>query len=231
MPFANISGFVGNQAIGDIYVPNTTQQHPLGSVVEGVDPFFGWGKFVYAKAAAAQEVGSLCFLTYDYIATDIPNTANTGYPIVVAKAEMASGAYGWYQTEGMSPWSATASVAIGVALGITGAGQVGANSAGKQVLSARVVQPGTYAFTKAGCVTTLGSGVIKVPDINGVFNGLTISGTGVPASTEISAINPNQNEITGNNVATASGAITLTFTYTGFLLVQHNSAFVQGAIT
>jgi hypothetical protein len=231
--FVPLNGLVGAQPPSDIWVPTTTQNFPLGYTMSGYDAYFGWGEFVYAKAAAAQEVGSLVYFTNAYVATDIPNTANTGFPVAVAKAEMAADSYGWYQTSGMAPWSATASIAAGAALGVTGAGTVGANTAGKQILGARVVGAGTLAITKTGTTSLGPAGIrtITLPNVDGLFVGMAVSGTGVGAAAVIDSINPGGNSIVVTVDSTAAGTVTVTFTYTNFLQVMFNAPFVQGAIT
>lgn len=230
MPFTSNDGTIGFQQAGDIFVPDTTQRFTLGQVLEGEDPFFGWGKFIYGKAGAAIALpGRLNFFDYQYSSTDIPNTANLGQPFFVNKAQMAISTYGWFQVAGLIPVQTAASVAIGVAVGIGAAGQAGTNTAGKQLLNTRVVQPSTYAPTLAGCVSTNGSPFLTVPNVNGLFIGLTASGTGISGT--ITAIDPSQNRITLSANATATGAITATFTWTNFLLLMVNHGFTQGAIT
>jgi len=225
-----LHGILGHQAAGDMMIPDTTAKVTLGTVIDFLDPYYGLQRLIYAKAAAAQEVGSLVYFDNSWVATDIPNTANTGYPIATAKAAMAANSYGWYCIQGLSPWSATASVAAGTAFGVTAAGQVGANTAGKQVLGARVVVAGTGTFTRT-ITTSNGSKTMQATSTDGFFVGLAISGTGVAASSTIASIDPDGVTFTVNNNATASGTVTGTLTYTNFLLVQSYCPFVQGAIT
>jgi hypothetical protein len=230
MTFLVTDGLLGAQAMGDIFVPDTTQRFALGQCVEAIDTdFFGWGQFIYGKASAAIALpGRLQFMDYQWNAADIPNTANTGYPVYVAKAQMAINTFGWFQVAGFAPIQTANSVAIGTATGVAAAGQLGTLAAGKQLLNARVVQPSTFAPTKT-IQTQNGSPIIKVSNNFGLFVGLTISGTGVSGT--VIAVNPNGNEVTLSANASATGTVTGTFTWTGFLGVQFNSAHVQGAIT
>jgi hypothetical protein len=71
--------------------------------------------------------------------------------------------------------------------------------------------------------------VVQVTSIDGLFVGLTISGTGVTGT--ITAISTNGRDVTLSANATATGTITATFTYTGFGLVHISNPFAQGAIT
>jgi hypothetical protein len=221
---------IGNQPPTDIWTPDTVQKHALGEVFEGYSPDFGWGKFVYGKAAAAQEAGSVVVPTdLTWTMTDLPNTASQGFAVYVARANMASGAYGWYQFAGTCPVSASASVAAGAAVGVTAAGQIGAYSTLKAIIGVRVMQPSTYAPTKTG-TTTNGSKDIRLNDVTGLFVGLPVSGTGIAGGSTIAAIDPSGFQITLNNAATASGTVTLTFTHTGFLICNLNAPHCQGAV-
>lgn len=228
--YTPLQGLVGNQQPIDIFVPDTTQRFPLGMYQDMVDEYYGWGTFVYGKAAAAIAVGILNYMDENWLATATPNTANTGYPIYCSRANMAINTFGWFQVAGQYPMKATASVAAGAAIGLTGAGTVGANSAGKQILGVRVVRPGTATIVIAGVQTINGSPIIQVPNVAGLFVGLAASGAGIAAST-ISAIDSSQNKLTLSANCTATGSVSATFTYTGFLGVQANFPFVQGAIT
>ena len=109
--YAPLSGLVGAQPPTDIWVPSTTQNFGLGMQMPAYDPYFGWGSFVYAKAIQACGVGRLCFMTGAWGATDMPNTANTGYPIFSARADMLINTFGWFQYAGLAPWLADSSVA------------------------------------------------------------------------------------------------------------------------
>lgn len=230
--YAFSEGILGTPQPIDVQVPDTTQRFPLGTVVAGTDPFFGFGEFIYVKnGAASRGVGRVSYIsTRGYVLADYPNTANLGRPIVVPSAVMAADTYGWVCTRGMRPWSCTASVAAGTAFGITAAGQVGANTAGKQILGAVVIEPSTFAPTMI-VSTQQGSPFLDVYSIDGLFIGLPISGAGIPGGATIAGLNPNQNQIQISANATATGQVTATTTWTGFLLVNAGPAHAQGAIT
>lgn len=225
-----VTGLAGSQQ-PDVYAPDTTQRHPLGMKMTFVDPdFFGSGDFVYGKAAAAINNGRLSFFTFAHVATDIPNTANTGFPIAVSTCIMAINTFGWFQVSGLIPVQTAASVAIATATGVGAAGQAGTLANGKQILGARVVQPSTYAPTK-NIMTKNGSTKIGVPNTVGLIQGLAVTGTGVGSSAVITAIDPSRNEITVDVASTASGLVTGTFTWTGFLLLSAPTGmFVQGQV-
>ena len=114
-----------------------------------------------------------------------------------------------------------------------GAGKAGTNSAGKQLLGAYVAQASAFAITKVGS-TYLATGktkILSVPDVDGLFVGMAVTGTGVGASAVITAINPNGVEVTVDVASTAVGTVTLSFVFTNYLLVVFDAMHGQGAIT
>jgi hypothetical protein len=227
--YASTDGTLGLQAMNDVFTPDLTQRHVLGQLATGVDPYFGFGEFVYGKAFAAMGPGRLVFQDNAFLMTDLPNTANMGRPVAVARANFAQNAFGWFQIGGMCPIQTVASIAVGVAIGIGGAaGQANANAAGKQLLNAYCAQPSTFAVNK-NCSTQNGSPVVQVGNLDGLFVGLTASGTGM--SGVIQSLNPNGREVTLSANCTATGVTPGAFTYTGFVLAFISRPFAQGAIT
>ena len=110
--------------------------------------------------------------------------------------------------------------------------------AGKQLVNVRNRLAATATLTKT--VNTLnGSGVLMCPQgYDGLFVGIALSGTGIPASALAAALDPDGKRITMGSAigtfdktATATGSITLTGTYTGFGCGMINNPFSQGAIT
>jgi len=190
---------------------------------------YGSGEFIFARASAGIRQFGLCtFLpvwdatakTYTYNATEIANTANLGSTLAVSQAVLTTGQYGWFQISGVTPISATASVAAGTVFGITGAGQVGATSTGKGVLNSMTVAASTLAIVKVG-VGINGSNLINVPDTQGLFLGMALTGTGVGAGV-ISAIDPSGRFILNTVANTAAVAGNVTGTATGFIVAQIN---------
>lgn len=226
--YAPLEGTIGIQPLNDIFTPDTTQRWTLGEFATGIDAYFGYGEFIYGKAAAAMNPGRLVFPSEVYLMTDLANTANLGMPFAVARAAFPINTFGWFQIGGVTPMQTANSVATGVAVGVAAAGQAGTNSAGKQLLNTRVLQASAFTLTK-NASTVNGIPQVAVSNVDGLFIGLTISGTGVSGT--ILAINPNGREITLSANATATGQLTATFTYTNFLLTYIQRPFSQGAIT
>lgn len=235
--FANLDK-IGIQPIGSFFVPDTVQREVLGIMLDSIDNFYGGGQVIYLKAAAATLPGVLCTWDNTFAATAVANTANLGVSLCVALTNMAINTFGWFMQVGTWPVSATASVAAGTTVGITATGQIGANSAGKQVLNAKSVIASAGTVVKSNVGTVNGSPILTAPNTDGLFVGMAISGTGIPASTFIGGLDPDGRRIsmTASNLstaalATATGAVTLTGTYTGFNVLQFNYPCAQGAIT
>ena len=232
MAFANTPGVIGNQAISFTRVPDTTQGAPLGSELGGSDNYWGGASFMYLKAGGTIAQGNLCSWDKDFVATATANTAHTGRPVAAAIYPMASGDYGWFCVEGEVPVAATASVAAGTTFGLTGAGTVGAVTNGKQIISAVSVLASTGTVAKANTTTVSGSNVLRLSaPADGWFYGIALSGTGIAANTTVTGISEDGRTVTMNNNATASGSVTVTGTYTGFIKAQLSRSFVQGQIT
>ena len=227
------AGIVGTPPLDLGATPSTTAQFSPGTVVTSSDPNHGGGRFIYAKCAAAQAVGALCAVSgagTTPVMTAVANTANLGVPLFVARQTFtAADQYGWYQIDGLCPIVSNATVAVGSSLGITAAGTAGTLAAGKQILGVVVAASQTGTITKTG-TTTNGSKQVTVGDVDGVWVGQAVTGTGIAGSSTVASIGGN-NVINLNNAATATGTVTLTFTYTGFTLVRMTAPNAQGAIT
>lgn len=231
MAFANIPGVIGNQSISMFRVPDSTQRFGLGAELTGADPYWGGSSFLYLKAGEAIAQGAPCIWDKDFVAVNVPNTANTGRSIAVAIYPMASGDYNWFCVAGEVPVAVTASVAAGVTFGLTGAGTVGAISNGKQILNAVSVLASTGTVVKTNTTTVSGSAVLRLSaPADGWFYGMALSGTGIAGGATISAISEDGRTVTMSANATASGSVSVTGTYTGFIKAQVNRSFVQGQV-
>lgn len=232
---------LGSQPVGNFFIPDTTQRHVLGATLSVVDPYWGGQELIYLAVPASTTIpvgGSVTWDTSLQTVT-LPNTANLGVPVALALNAVASSTsvqYAWFVIEGQFVAYSNASVAAAAPIGIAAAGQLGANSAGKQILNARVVDPATITVAKTNVTTQSGSTVIKSPNgTDGWFVGMAISGTGIPASTTVSAIDPDNFRVTISNAATATGAVTVTGTYNNGTIFYNvlviDRPFAQGAIT
>ena len=232
--------FAGATPFNDWFAPDTTQRHQLGLKVSAVDPFWGYGEFVYIKSNDAILKGSVVLIggLGTFLGVLTPNTANLGQPIAVAPAPIPSGSFGWVQVVGTCVYKTNATVAAQAAIGIGAAGILGTNAAGKQILGINntVSATGTKTVT-AG--TTNGNGTLTTTGYDGFFIGMALSGTGIPAATVVAKLDPDGRTIftgsaigtLGDKNSTATGSITLTGTYTGFGQGIINFSSTQGAIT
>lgn len=221
--FAAIGPFAGTQPFNDWFVPDTIARHVLGTTVTAVDPFWGAGKFMYVKSNDAILKGSLVMWDEVYQAALLPSTVTQGFCFGVAMAPMASGVYGWIQLEGRAVYKTNATVAADGVVAVAAAGILGATATGKQLIGIRnrISATGTKTFSAQ---TLTGSNKLCVgAGYDGAFLGMALSGTGVPASTVVAALDPDGKTIymgtsigTADKVATATGGITLTGTYTGY---------------
>ena len=244
MNYSTTEGIIGNSPIQNIGQVDSTPRHLPGTLLTAVDNYWGAGEFLYARAGGTVDIFALCVITptfdstlksWRYDATEVPNTANLGRTVAVAMAPMTSGEYGWFCVGGIVPVDSGASVAADTTFGITAAGKVGANSAGKQILNARVIAPATTTVAKANAIASNASRLLKVSDSEGWFVGAVLSGTGIAAGTKITKISPDGREVTLSADTTAQVAGTVTATYndgTTYYNVAHlNRPFAQGAIT
>jgi hypothetical protein len=217
-----------------------------GFIATAEDPVWGPGEFVFARAGASIRLAGLCVLTtvwdatnkvFTYNMTECPNTANLGRALYVYMGNTAItvGQYGWFMMTGRFPVNGTASVAADTAIGIVAAGQVGANSAGKQLLNARSVTPATNTVVAASVSGISGSNQIFLANTQGFFPGVYVSGTGVGAAAICSFVDPlgryilvtvvNSAAVTGNVTATYNNATIF------YNVVEMNRVMAQGPIT
>jgi hypothetical protein len=188
------------------------------------------GEFVYVKSGAAAEVGVCVILDKNLVTAVVPDTANTGQPVAICATRFtAADEYGWVQVSGQCPIKTSEAVDAGDPIYISGAGTLADTAAaGKQILGMLNLIGSAGAFTKAGCTTVNGGTTLKVPNTDGLYAGLTVSGTGIAASSEITDIDVGGNQVTISEAMTANGVITATFTHTGYGIAQIGFPHVQG---
>lgn len=97
-----------NTLIGQAFAEtSTTAKHALGLIVQGKDPTYGVGEFVYLKGAASTVVGSWVTYNADDYSTDLL-AANAIGPVAVAMSANVANQYGWYQISGKAVGKALA---------------------------------------------------------------------------------------------------------------------------
>lgn len=242
--FASYGAGVANYGLNAAQTPDTTQREVLGTIITACDPVWGGVEMIYARASASIRAFGIVTLqsTWDATlggfrvdATEVTNTANLGRNLAVAMAAMTVGQFGWFAISGNVPVNCNASVAAGTTFGIAAAGQGGANTAGKQILSAVISVAASQTQAKANCSAANGSTLLQVTNSDGWFVGAYLSGIGIAAGTTVSAIDPSGRFVTLSAATTAIVTGTVTATYNN-ATIYYNIAtlsrpFAQGAIT
>lgn len=231
---------LGTQPVGNFFVPDSTQRHKLGATLSVVDPYYGGQELIYlaVPVSTALKVGHAVTWDINNNIVALPNTAGQGVPVALALNAVASDAsnvqYSWFVIEGQTLAWSNASVAAAALIGVVAAGQLGAVANGKEILNARVAAAATTTVAKANTSTQSGSTLLRVLNTDGWFVGIALSGTGIAASTTVTAIDPDNRTVTMNNAATATGSVTVTGTRndaTNFYnVVTIDRPFAQGQV-
>lgn len=203
-----------------------------------------WGtcELVYTRYASSTVInpGRILALDKNFTILDNPNTANTGRRVYVALSRFTAGdvnvQYGWVLRSGICPVQYGTAATVGPVYFAAAGTATPTLQAGKQILNANCLIAAVSTFTKT-VQTRNGSSQVGMPNMAGVYVGQAISGTGIPASSVVSSIDPGGRFVVigsaiGTPVtATASGSVTGTFTNTGYGIVEIDRGFVQGNIT
>ncbi len=244
------AGNVNNNTNGGLAVEVATSasgyipQIAVGTILTINDPYWGGQELIRVAIPAnttAINVGTLANIDASGNYVINPITANTGQSVFVSMSFVPNNPllpqYAWFIASGRCPVLSTASVAANTELGASGvtAGRAAASAAGLQLLNARVRAAATATVVKANTSTQSGSNILRVPNTDGWFVGVALSGTGIAASTTVTGINEDNRTVTMNNNATATGAVSVTGTYNDGTLfwntVFMDRPFVQGRIT
>lgn len=107
MTYQIASPLIGQQPITEV---STVQNHPLGAIVQAVDPTYGQGEFIYLKGVASCAYGS--WVTYNQDdGSSALLAANAIGPVAVSMAALVASTYGWFQISGKTVGKALASYA------------------------------------------------------------------------------------------------------------------------
>jgi len=88
----------------------SSQLPPLGTIIQGVDPTYGMGEFIFLKGVASTAVGSWVLINPDDFSTTLLVADMIGAVGVSMSANVAL-QYGWYQISGKALGLALASFA------------------------------------------------------------------------------------------------------------------------
>lgn len=144
----------GGQAIADT---STTKNHPLGTIVKGVDPTYGEGEFIYLAGVTSTVVGSIVNYDAVYVTALHTSALDKPRPLAVAMSANVGSSYGWYQISGQAIVSKSAglSLAAGDAIGA---------SSGAAVVVA------TGSILNGACVAAIASAATGVTTVRVMIN-------------------------------------------------------------
>lgn len=216
--------------------PNFKMPYP-GLTVSGFDPIFGHADFMLVFGVASALVGDAMLYTPPGYLTVRAVAATRGLLGISMAANTSTTSLSWLGIRGALPVRVATAVVAGVNMSLTAtAGALDdAVTANQQIDGAfvgSIASSATITTTTAQTVNT--STDVAVNSIDGMFVGATVTGTGIPASTTITAIgyggqfpglaSPVAYHITLSAAATATGTITLTVTTgTGFCIGAFNA--------
>lgn len=203
--------------------PATVPMMQAGMVVEAYDAVFGWASFILAFGVAGLQIGDAVTVGAGY-ATTRTVAASRGIVAISMAANTDTTALSWFCIQGQVPVRA-ATMAVNLPLYLTAT----AGSLSSTVVATQGVTGAVSVLAASGTVTTKtittrnGSNLVQVPDLEGLYVGQALTGTGVAASSVIAAIgaggamlgvaSPQRNVIQLNNNCTANGTVTGTFAH------------------
>lgn len=242
MFYAPFDSVVGIPQISSVLVADSTQRLPTGTLITATDTYWGTGEFIYGYAISAIRQYGICVTanslqngSYRTQMFEAATTGLSGRPICVAMAALAAGQFGWFCVTGLVPVNGAVQLTPSDNIGATTVGQIGVATAGRQLLNASFAFTSTATSVKAGCTGIAGQSVINIPNGEGWFSGVYLSGTGIGTGATVVSITPDQKQavVSVVNSAAVSGNITATYNngtvfYTGLTL---NRPFLQGQIT
>lgn len=147
MAYSTISPVVGAQPIA---TTDTVQRHPLGMIVQAVDPTYGVGEFIYLLGVGSTVVGTpVTYNTTGWQTALGPVGSNKPEPIAFAMSANVASSYGWYQIGGRAIAKKTSGGALGAnaAVGIKTSALVSASGSGKEILGALTIGVSTASST------------------------------------------------------------------------------------
>jgi len=236
----------------------------IGLQLTTMDPYWGQSEFIlcqYQTASTAIPTGTLVTWDQNYIISAVPSTGNLGYPVGFVGSNFQSDStlgaltapwnqvqttnqlYGWVQVAGLTPALCITGTATGPAFVSATAGAITSTAAaGKQVLNAKTVVATAGAWSRYGSTTIVNASTISgrselfLNDKTGLFVGMQVAGTGIPANTTITDMQTGRNNsILMSANATATGSVVVTPSYNNgtifTCLVMCERPFMQGQIT
>ena len=214
----------------------------LGTVTEAVGTSYettanvaNWGnaELVWVEnVSVAITPGTVCVMDKNFrvvASAAAASQVNTGQPVYIALTNFAAGSttaqHGWVLRKGICPVQFSVAATTGRVYAGTAGKLTPTQANGAQLLNATTLIAGASTFTRS-CSTLSGSSRVTFANQNGMYIGQAISGTGIPASSVISSLDPDgRTVVIGSAIgtavnATATGLVTATMTNTGYGIVQ-----------
>lgn len=206
-----------------------------------------WGEcelmYVSSNGAAVITPGTVVLIDKNFriaATAAAASEVNKGRSLFVALTNFQIGStteqYGWILRSGICPVQFSVAATAGPVYVGTAGKLTPTAAAGAQVLNANTLIAGASTFTRTG-LTKSGQSKVKFGNVAGMYVGQAISGTGIPASSVISAIDPDGTSVyIGSAIgtlvtATATGSVTVTLTNTNYGIVQLDRPCEQSQIT
>ena len=219
------------------------QAAPTDGVITTANvPNWGVCELVYALNTSATTFlpGKVVTMDKNFAIAEVASTSGMGKPVWVTLSNFSAGNVttqgGWVIRSGICPVTFSVAATAGPVYIGTAGNATPTLAAGKQILNATTLIAASGSFTRSVTTYTAKSFVLT-GNVAGMFVGQAISGSGIPASSVISSIDPGGTGVyIGSAVgtlvtATASATVTGTFTHTGYGIVQIDRPIAQGNIT
>jgi len=127
-----------------IHVTSTTQNYPLLTRIEAVDPVLGKAEFVYAKGVASTTIGEGIQLNPDGTTIRAAGGTAVGHIGVAMSANVAN-QYGWYCVKGRVPLKIAADVTANLQGFLAAAGIWADDVAATKLVSGAAIEAGLDA--------------------------------------------------------------------------------------
>lgn len=201
----------------------TVQLPYPGQVVTALDPIFGEAAFVLAYGVAGLQIGDAVMIGANYAATRML-AATKGLVGISMSANTDPTALSWYAIRGQVPARLAASAANAPLYTSATAGALTNAVTATQGVTGAIALTALAAAIGTKLVGTVnGSNQLAVANIDGLYVGCGVTGTGIPGGTTVTAIGfggqmmgtqgPPVGYVTLSANATATGNVTGTFAH------------------
>lgn len=193
-----------------------------GQIIRATSPIFGESMFMSAYGVAGLQIGDAVGFLNNY--ATVRTVAATRAVIGISMAANTDPtALSWFCIQGQVPTRALVGGLLPLYASATAGSLTATVTAGQAAVGAFSLTALAATVTTKVCNTTSGSNLIQVPDINGLYVGMGVTGTGIPGGTTIANIGygglmlgwqgPPANVVQLSANATATGGATMTFAH------------------